>query len=73
MKKITLVTTAAVAMLILSGGGAQADPPPPPAPPSPAPGLSPDAAQAYQRQWERMQSYPCGLSIQSDPMPHWAF
>jgi hypothetical protein len=70
-KKTILVTAAAVGMLMLGGGAAQAEPAPPP--PSPAPGLSPEAAQAYQRQWELGQSYPCGLSIQPDPIPHLVF
>jgi len=71
VKKTILVTAAAVGLLMLGGGSAQADPAPPQR--SPAPGLSPEAAQAYQRQWERWQSYPCGLTIQSDPLPHWVF
>jgi hypothetical protein len=70
VKKTILVTAAAVGMLMLGGGSAQADPAPPP---PPAPGLSPEAAQAYQRAWEQWQSAPCGLSVQPNPLPHLAF
>jgi hypothetical protein len=57
----------AAGWLILGAGVAHADPAP--APPV-APGLSPEAAQAYQRAYQDWMDAPCGPSIDPNPIPH---
>lgn len=70
--KIRPALLASAAAVAFSCGIAHADPAPAPAP-TPPPGLSPDAAQQYQRAYDQWAAAPCGLSMQPNPIPHMMF